>query len=93
LHREIAAFRLGPDGTFDGTVAAGRIINGQFTPRASGKNVFDVRVNFGPAPCAVANQSATGHAMEFDLGGGVQQLIVAGTDASGNTGTLLLGVR
>lgn len=80
-------------GSFTGTVSGTCTITGQLTPRASGKNVFDATVNFGAAPCVPANQSFTGHAVEFDLGGGTQQLAIAGTDASRTNGMLLLGLR
>jgi hypothetical protein len=81
------------NGSFTGTVSGACIITGQFTRRASGKNVFDVTPTFGAAPCVPASQSISGHAVEFDLGTGTQQLAIAGTDASRNNGTLLLGLR
>lgn len=73
--------------------SSGCSFSGNFTPRASGKNVYDVSVNFGPSPCLLPNQSATAHAVEYRLANGQRQLIVAGTDVARNNATVLLGAR
>ena len=80
----------------NGTFAAssdGCAFTGGVAPRASGKNVFDVTINFGPAPCVQANQTATGHAVTYLLGNGKRQLIAAATNAARTTATVLAGVR
>jgi hypothetical protein len=77
------AFTGASDGcSFDGTVA----------PRASGKNVFDVDLTFGAAPCALPGQSANGIAIE-SLVQGRRQLVIAGTTADRNSGTVMFGAR
>lgn len=80
----------------NGTYAAtslGCDFSGSFVPRASGKNVFDFTATFGPAPCALANQTATGHAVTYLLGNGKRQLLVAASDAARSVATVLAGVR
>lgn len=83
---------VGGDGSFTGQSALGCAISGKLTPRASGKNVFDVTLQFGPAPCAVPNQSAAGIALSYPISGR-QQLIFAGTDSSRRYGTAGIGIR
>ncbi|WP_367066107.1 hypothetical protein [Oryzisolibacter sp. LB2S] len=75
-------------GSFDGCT-----VTGQVQPRASGKNVFDVSVDFGPAPCELAGQRATGIAVSYGLAAGGTQLIVTGVTANGAAGTAFLATR
>jgi len=67
-------------------------ITGTFTPRASGKNVFDVSQTFGPS-CTLAGQSASGIAIAYPLTSAGRQLIIAETSASRANGLLWFGVR
>jgi hypothetical protein len=83
---------IAANGTYTG-VAGGCSVNGAFTPRPSGKNVYNVSVSFGPAPCARPNTSASGIAVHYALAGGGHQLIVAGTTADRAAGTALFGAR
>jgi hypothetical protein len=69
--------------SFTGTVA----------PRATGKNVFNVALRFGPAPCDLAGQEATGIAVAYPLANGRTQLIVAAVDGSRTSGAAAVGVR
>jgi hypothetical protein len=69
--------------SFTGTVA----------PRATGKNVFNVALRFGPAPCDLAGQEATGIAVAYPLANGRTQLIVAVVDGSRTSGAAAVGVR
>jgi hypothetical protein len=83
---------IAANGTYAAT-SLGCNFSGSITPRASGKNVFDFTVTFGPAPCVLANQSGTGHAVTYILGNGQRQLIAAATDASRSNATVVLGAR
>ena len=80
-------------GAFTGS-SAGCNFSGTFTPRASGKNVFNVALTFGAAPCALPGQPGTGIAVTNILAGTTtQQLIVAGVNSARTAGTALFGTR
>jgi len=66
---------------------------GTIRSRASGKNVFDVTINFGAAPCVLANQTMTGNAVSYILIDGKRQLLVAASDAARSAVTVLAGGR
>ncbi|MGV3742736.1 MAG: hypothetical protein ACO1NO_10550 [Burkholderiaceae bacterium] len=70
---------------------------GRISPRASGKNVFDVSVTGGGGAdgfaCNVVVPGTAAHAVEFLLPGGQRQLLIAGTDEIRENGTLLIGAR
>lgn len=83
---------IGSSGTFSGT-SSGCSFNGSLTPRPSGKNVYNLIVNFGAAPCQLANQSATGIALDYLLANGMRELILAGVNASRTSGTVVFGMR
>jgi hypothetical protein len=87
-----ATLNIAATGSYAGS-SAGCNFSGTITPRASGKNVFDVTINFGASSCALAGQSATGHAISYLSGNGKRQLVVAGSDASRSVFTVLTGVR
>jgi hypothetical protein len=75
------------------TSSSGCLSTGTLTPRASGKNVFDLSVTFGAAPCVLANQTASGIAVSYLLSNGTRQLILAGTNSSNTVGTAVFGTR
>jgi hypothetical protein len=75
------------------TTPTGCSITGTFTPRASGKNVFDVALTYGPAPCPAPGGQAAGIALYSTLNTGAHQLITAVVDPSGATGNLSFGTR
>jgi hypothetical protein len=79
-------------GTYTGALP-GCTVSGTIVPRASGKNVFDVTIQFGPAPCALADQTASGHAVTYLLANGKRELIVMGSDVTRTVATVLTGVR
>ncbi|TCS38640.1 hypothetical protein EDC30_102379 [Paucimonas lemoignei] len=87
-----ATLTISSTGTYTGT-SAGCDFSGTFTPRASGKNVFDVTIRFGPSPCLLADQVATGHAVSYLLRDGKRQLLVAGSDVTRSVATVLAGLR
>lgn len=76
------------DGTFSATTAL-CTYSGKFSPRATGKNVFDVSWTFGAGTCPLQGQSATGVAFSYAAAaGGTRGLIVAATNAARTTGTM-----
>lgn len=83
---------VGNDGRFSAT-SSGCVFSGTLTPRPSGRNVFDVSLTFGPAPCQLAGQPAKGIAVVAPLAGGQSQLIVAATDLARSIGTAAFGTR
>lgn len=86
------SFTITATGTFTAT-SGGCSFSGAFTPRASGKHVFDVVMAFGPAPCQLPSQSINGMAIDYVLTNGQRQLIVAGIDASRTGTAAFFGVR
>ena len=68
---------------------SGCSITGNVAPHPSGKNLYAVSVAFGPAPCILANSTASGIAII----GTAQQLVVALTSADRSAGTVFLGTR
>lgn len=87
-----ASLNISSTGTYIGA-SAGCDFSGTITPRASGKNVFDVTIRFGPSPCTLAGQTLTGHAVSYLQGSGKRQLLMAGSDAARSVVTVLAGTR
>ncbi len=88
------AMTITPTGSFTATALTGCIIQGTLTPRASGKNVFDLAGVFGIAPCASPGLAFSGIAVDYLLANGIQrQLVLAGVNAPRTGGTSLFGVR
>ena len=73
------------DGTCVGT--------GTVTPRASGKNVYNLTVTFGFNNCALPGATTTGIAIAYPLNTGQTQIIAAITDASRTEGIAVFGIR
>jgi hypothetical protein len=92
LQGDAVSFSLQTTGAFSAT-SSGCSFSGTIRPRASGKNVFDVSLQFGAAPCALPNQSASGIAVEYVTNTGSRQLIIAGTNTSRANGTVMFGLR
>ncbi|MDB5771249.1 MAG: hypothetical protein JWM42_1623 [Burkholderia sp.] len=84
---------IGTNGAFTGSVGVGCSLSGTMTPRASGKNVFDMAFVYGPAPCVSPGVSMMGIALEYRLPDGRQQLVVAGADSGRTMGEAFLGAR
>jgi hypothetical protein len=55
---------------------------GTATPRASGKNVFDVSITFGTGNCVLPGQKATGIGINYLLSSGKREIIVGVLDSS-----------
>ena len=76
------------DGTFN-TTLDGCAFSGAFKPRASGKNVFDVALSFGPAPCVLAGQRLDAHAILYNDNG--LRMLATGVDESKKVSVTVLG--
>ena len=87
------AINIASSGSFTALSSLGCAFSGTVTPRASGKNVFNVALTFGAAPCALAGQSASGIALAYPVSGGKTQLLVAATDTTRNYGAAVFGTR
>jgi hypothetical protein len=80
-------------GAVSGT-SQGCSFTGTIAPRPTGRNVFNVALTFGAAPCVLPNQSGAGVAVTYLVNGGpTRQLVVAGVDGPRNNGMLLVGTR
>ncbi len=93
LTGESVAINIASNGSFAASSSAGCNFSGTVTPRASGKNVFNVSLTFGAAPCALAGQPATGIAVAYPLANGQTQLLVAVVDSGRTAGTAAFGTR
>jgi hypothetical protein len=91
LQGSSAILSISSSGSFAGSVN-GCSFSGGITPRASGKNVFDVALTFGPSPCRLAGKLSSGIAVEY-VSGGKRQLLIAGTDTTRTSGTAFFGQR
>lgn len=69
-------------GAITGTSSGGCRITATAIPRPSGKNIFNVALTFGAAPCALPGQSANGIAITYPLSTGGDQLGVAVIDSA-----------
>ena len=93
LTGESVAVSIGANGAVTGTSSLGCNFAGNVAPRPSGKNVYNVTLTFGPSPCLLAGQAATGIAVAYPLASGQTQLVVAVTDLSRTAGTAVFGTR
>ena len=76
LTGESVAINVASNGAFTAAGSSGCRFSGTVTPRPSGKNVFNVALTFGPAPCALPGQTGTGIAITYPLANGQSQLVV-----------------
>ncbi len=81
------------NGTYSSTTSTGCNVSGAITPRASGKNVYDVSVNLGASPCPIPNGSGTGNALITLLADGSHQLTVAFSTADASNAGVFFGRR
>lgn len=94
LDGDTVALNVDGAGGITATTALGCTFSGNATPRASGKNVFDISVTFGAAPCVLAGQNASGIALAYPIAGGAQtQLLVALQNDTRLAGQAAYGVR
>ncbi len=88
----LGSLSIASSGTFSGS-SSGCSFSGALTPRASGKNVFNVTLTFGAFPCLLPFQSATGVGVWYYIPGFRKQLILAGTDLARTAGSAFFGTR
>jgi hypothetical protein len=93
LTGETIAVSVAASGAITASTSLGCSFTGTVAPRPSGKNVFNVTLNFGAKPCVLAGQSASGIALAYPLSNGKTQLLLAGTNADRSLGTAAFGVR
>ncbi|MGZ8318867.1 MAG: FKBP-type peptidyl-prolyl cis-trans isomerase [Telluria sp.] len=80
--------QVNADGSFGATTAFCNY-SGKMTPRASGKNVFDVSWTFGPGTCPLSGQTGTGVAFSFlPVAGIARHMVIAVTNSARTTGTI-----
>jgi hypothetical protein len=84
---------IATDGTFTATGVSGCNFSGTFTPRVSGKNVFNVSLTFGATNCASPNQTTTGIAIAYPLASGPTQLLIGAVDSTRTFGTAVFGTK
>lgn len=90
---ESVAINVTLAGTFTAVGTSGCNFSGTVTPRASGKNIFNTSMTFGPAPCALPNQTASGIAVAYPLISGQTQAVFAQVDSTRSYGAVALGIR
>lgn len=93
LQGEGIALSVSSTGALTIVSAGGCRGNGTLSARASGKNVFNISLTFGAAPCLLPNQTVTGIAVAYPLTTGQTQLIAAVTDSAHTVGTAVFGIR
>jgi len=89
---ETADVTLSTTGTLAGVSSGGCQFTGTVKPRASGKNIFDVTTQSGPAPCAHPGQKAAGIAMS-SVDDGSRSLAVMQVAEDRSAGLVSVGWR
>jgi hypothetical protein len=93
LDGTLATVNISTSGNFTGN-NAGCAISGTATPRASGKNVFNVTVTSGPSPCLTPGSVYNGIAVTYIIpSSGARQLVVAAVNGARTVGTAFFGIR
>jgi hypothetical protein len=93
LQGTVVSLVIADGGSFSSSTE-GCSFTGAFSPRASGKNVYDVSVTFGPAPCELSDRTVRGIGTSSRLeGSDHQQLTVGLVDASRTVGMMFFGAR
>ena len=81
-------------GAITGTDTVGCTLTGNATTRASGKNVFDIRIVMGAAPCPAPATTLSGIALVMPQSGGTATtLLIGAVDSSRSIGFGASGVR
>lgn len=87
------ALSIDESGNLTGSYPNGCQFSGTLAPRASGKNVFNVSLTYGPTPCPQPNLTFNGVAIEYALAAPGRALVMAGTTTDRRNGTALYGIR
>jgi hypothetical protein len=90
---ESANLSISPTGAISLLSSVGCSGTGNVAPRASGKNVFNVSLTFGPAPCALPGGTIAGIAIAYPLSNGRTQLIAGGKNSAQSAGFMIFGTR
>lgn len=90
---ETASVTIGASGALSAVTSSGCSFTGMAAPRASGKNVYDVAITFGPNPCLLANATVTGIGVITQPTSGVTQLLAAVVDPGRSVGLAFVGTR
>jgi hypothetical protein len=93
LTGETVALTVQANGAFTAVSSQGCHMSGTVTPRASGKNVFDMALAFGASPCLLAGQSASGIALAYPVSSGRTQLVIGAVDSTRTYGTGSFGTH
>lgn len=93
LTGEGISLSVATNGAFTATSSGGCSMSGTVAPRASGKNVFNLSLTFGAAPCALSGQTASGIAVAYPLSSGGTQLVIGAVDSTRTYGAAAFGTR
>jgi hypothetical protein len=88
-----ATVNVSANGALSARTAQGCQISGSIAPRASGKNVYDLQIVFGPSPCALPGQSGKGIALITEPATGHRQLLAAVVNETRELGSTFVGTR
>jgi len=85
--------RIAADGALTGTQGA-CALSGAISPRASGKNVFDVSLAYGEAPCRFPGAAFSGIAVSYvPKAGAAREFFLTGVDRWRLNGFFIYGAR
>ena len=79
--------------SFTGSYAGTCTATGSATPRASGKNVFDISLTFGASPCGLPGATVSGVAVSYLLANSQRQLVAAVTTSDRAHGSVFFAAR
>jgi hypothetical protein len=87
------SLHINANGSFTGATSNDCLISGKIVPRSSGKNVFNVSLTLGAAPCHHPGLTGHGIALAIPQNSGETELLVAVADPSRTYGVVAGGVR
>lgn len=79
--------------SFTGSYTGACTATGTVAPRASGKNVFDISLTFGAAPCSLPGSTVSGIAVSYLLTNNQRQLVTIVTTADHAHGSVFFANR
>lgn len=91
-HSTPVGFKIDTNGVLTST-NLGCSFTGKLEPRATGKNVFDITLVFGPTACAGAGKTVSGIAISYIASNGKRQFSAALQDPGKTFGTMLYAQR
>lgn len=93
ISTNLISMNIAANGSYTAVENGGCTVSGTIVPRASGKNIFDLRMLFGPAPCSLPGLTGDGIGIYSTLANGTQQLILNAVDTSRTYGSAAFGTR